>query len=207
MRGAGVRIRKAPGPLSSGMLEPAEIDDPRLDDALTLLERVWPAALDEADEIVEGIYPAIFPGLMARGHFSGIAEPGWIYVSVNDPVGCAEGILHEMGHLKLISLGIGFERAWAVIANDPADLYESPIRKDKRRPMTAVLHGLYSYLYVTEFDQRGVALGLVDTETWHLNQARIIEGTATLEAHVRTTPAGRAFIESVIAWGHRLGTA
>lgn len=196
-------VAKAPTVLSEGMVYAAEETDPRIPQVLELLQRVWPEGYDEVWKTVTGWYPVIWPGEMGRGHFSGCAQQdGWVYSSLNDVIGGAEGLLHEMGHLKLKRMGVYYEHWNAVLANRPDELYVSPIRKDKLRPMGAVLHGLYSYLHVTEFDRRGVLVGAVDEETWRLNVARIVEGTAEVERHARWLD--KEFGESVIRWGHDL---
>jgi HEXXH motif-containing protein len=202
-----MNIAKAEGVLSEGMVVAVGPADPRVGRVLGVLATVWPDAFLEAGAVLTGWYPVEVPAWPsgARGHFSGAApEYGWVYSSVNDILGGAEGILHEMGHHKLKEMGVWYEHWTAVLANDPGELYVSPIRKDKLRPMGAVLHAYYSYLYVTEFDRRGFNLGIVDEATYRLNQGRIAEGVAEVERYARPTPEGKAFLDSVIEWGHAL---
>ena len=63
-------------------------------------------------------------------------------------VGFAEGIVHELGHQKLRTLGVAFESAARLLGPDNSPRFPSPIRMDKLRPLSAVLHAQYSYTYV-----------------------------------------------------------
>ena len=66
----------------------------------------------------------------------------------NGCVGYVEGIVHEMAHQKLRTFGVDIETADALITSNQPTLYPSPVRFDKPRPLSAVLHGQYSYIYV-----------------------------------------------------------
>ena len=201
-----MRIEKSPEVLSSGLVVAAEMDDSRIPKVIEYLVTVWPEMAVTIDKEVRGWYPVIVGfDPKARGHYSGAAnDPEWIYSSLDDPLGGAEGLLHEYGHLDLKRRGVHYESWTAVLKNDPGELYVSPVRKDKKRPMGAVLHAQYSYLYVTTFDCRAWELGLMDRETLTLNQARMAEGVAEIEANVKPTADGREFIEHLIAWSHAL---
>lgn len=201
-----MRIERCQYVLSEGTVIPIDPADPRAQTSLAILQEVWPVGYDEVQQTVTGWYPVVAVQDFVRGHHSGAAPSpdGWVYASVNDPVGGAEGLLHEMGHLKLKRMGVYYESWTRVLANRPDELFVSPIRKDRLRPMGAVLHALYSYLYVTQFDVYAYAAGVLDAESLRINRARIAEGTAVLEAHVRPTPDGQEFINSVLRWGHDL---
>lgn len=191
--------------LSEGMVQPANLDDPRINEVIAHLVAVWPEMAVTIDREVTGWYPVVVGTGFTRGHFSGASSnPEWLYSSIDDPFGGAEGLLHEYGHLDLKRRGVFYEHWLKVLANDPGELYVSPIRKDKKRPMGAVLHAQYSYLFVTEFERRGLALGRGDLETFTINQARLAEGVGVIETHARPLPGSEDFLKSVVDWSHAL---
>lgn len=203
-----MQIANPPFVLSSGMVVPAALDDPRIAQVIDFLVRVWPEMAVRLDKEVVGWYPVVIhPGgeVPIRGHYSGASEnPEWLYSSIDDPFGGAEGLLHEYGHLSLKRRGLFYEHWSGVLANDPGELYVSPIRKDKKRPMGAVVHAQYSYLFVTEFEKRGLALGLGDLPTFTLNQARLAEGVQVIETGAKPAPDGIDLIAEIIRWSHAL---
>lgn len=67
-------------------------------------------------------------------------------------IGAADGIIHESWHQRLYQMGIEMEEHnQQLIGNLPDDLYNSPIRFDKLRPMSACVQAIYSYIAVSEF--------------------------------------------------------
>lgn len=186
------------------------VGDQIVQDGLKLLE-LWPTVRKQCADILVGLcamttsrsYRGMGHGCSC-GHFGD--DFGWIYVTADDPWGFAEGIVHEMGHWKLRALGIWFED-WTPLILDHAfdELYDSPVRKDKPRPMGAVLHAQYSYIHVA----RMTTLALQSTEKpvqqdidWaELQLKRITEGQATLRAHARgTLGIGAPFLQGIDAW-------
>lgn len=141
---------------------------------------------------------------------------GWIYVSGDNSWGLAEGIVHEMGHWKLRAFGVWFED-WTnlLLLNAPEELYDSAVRKDKKRPIGAVLHAHYSYVHVAEMCVRILAASAKptsdDVDWTALQLRRITEGVATLRAHARGTPGvGDEFLAGLYDWTDRViqnGTA
>jgi prolyl 4-hydroxylase len=111
-----------------------------------------------------------------------------------------------MAHQKLRVLGVSFESATAIVGNDPSDVYDSPIIKERRRPMTAVLHAQYSYVYVTTLDlhmfraERDPAKREVFGRVLERNLARIEEGYETLQTYFKPGEHGKEFMEGLIAW-------
>jgi HEXXH motif-containing protein len=125
-------------------------------------------------------------------------------VTVDDPEGCAEGIYHEVGHLRLETCGIQIEtHDNRLLLNGPDEMYDSPIRFDKQRPMCAVIHGLYSWLMLTENDIWCASrISARDASKYmKRNLPKIQNGIAEVERHVRTTPAGELFISHMLDWG------
>ncbi len=128
-------------------------------------------------------------------------------VSVNDPFGTAEAIVHEMAHHKLRAIGIGLTSAERLIANPAERLYPSPIRYDTLRPMTAVIHAAYSYSYVTSLDlavigASGDSAAAVEdaraTIAYYLPKLRF--GREVIASCVRTDAGGAKFITGYLNW-------
>jgi len=121
-----------------------------------------------------------------------------VFTTVGDPIGGAEGLVHEAGHLRLHALGVDLEaHDGRLLANAPDELHVSPIRKDKLRPMSAVLQAQYSYVWVTALD---LAVGDAATEHLSVNLPRVITGRATIERGARWTPAGAEWWGGLCRW-------
>lgn len=134
-------------------------------------------------------------------------EPHSLYATVYSDLGLAEALVHELGHQKLRRLGIRLESHDRLIGNEPQELYESPVRKDKPRPMSAVVHGQYSYSYVLALDvacyqqEQDEAQRAIIRHALSVNNGRMKEGRATLAAHL--VPAGNEgedFFAGYFAW-------
>lgn len=169
---------------------------------------VWPEGHRLAADLLVAIAPMTL-GAEQKGHGCTCGQFaddwGWIYVTADNPWGFAEGVVHEAAHWKLRALGIWFEE-WTpdLLANLPTDLYTSPVRKDKARPMGAVLHAQYSYIHVaamcTALLRNTLAPADQDIEWTALQLRRITEGRGTLLEHARGTTAGAAFLRGLDAW-------
>lgn len=175
---------------------------------------LWPAGMQAFRTLVDEInfvtYKSISSG--AQGCYCGnevptSVNPMRIMTSTFDPIGGAEGIVHETGHLRLHCLGVHLEtHDGRILANDPSELYESPIRKDKLRPMSAVLQGLYSYVNVTQLDihvyHAEPENGIHYLKT---NVPRIEEGLSTILAHAKWAPGdGERWGHGFITWTERV---
>jgi HEXXH motif-containing protein len=131
---------------------------------------------------------------------------GTLMASVNSPVMLAECLVHEMSHHKLRAFGVSVEATWRFITNPPEALFESPIRKDRLRPMTAVFHATYSYTYVTELDLRiidgerdGRRMDKLLRRLAH-NVKRLEEGRALLRQHMTVDAKGEIFMAPYNDW-------
>jgi len=132
-----------------------------------------------------------------------------MWATIFCPIALAEAIVHETAHQKLRVLGISFESATTVVANDPSDLYVSPVIKDRRRPMTAVLHAEYSYVHVTALDihmletERDANRLTVLREVLQRNLSRIEEGYETIRRYFKPGEHGREFMDGFFQWTER----
>lgn len=190
-------------------LGPAPFDHPFLAQAERLLA-LWPAMEAQCRALLTALGPTIRPGVHPDQPIAGCASGalgerwGSVMVSLESGAGVVAGIVHELGHWKLHALGVHLEH-WdgQLLANDPAELYESPIRKDRRRPMGAVLQAHYSYLHVLDAELRMIAAGEQYTML-DVNAGRVAEGQATIRAHAQLTAPGREYVGACLAWGDRL---
>lgn len=195
---------------------PAPADHPNLRKALDYLQR-WPAAYEQFLALIDSVHPCvdstIHPSMreMLSGSCSHSHEWwfGTVCVTVDHPIGCAQAIVHEMAHQKLRALGVSVEEAWRLVANEPTELFPSPIRIGVNRPMTAVLHAQYSFIYIVELDLRmleGESDPAVRDHILQLlmrNVVRMEAGYETLARNIRTDSSGAPFIEAFLAWARR----
>lgn len=135
-----------------------------------------------------------------------------VVASMDDPGGCAEAIYHEAGHLRLEQLGVEIETHDGQLLTNPDDsLFDSPIRTDKPRPMSAILHGLMSWMWFTENDLQnfnGGVFTLEDFRGYSAHQLPKIEACVReIEKHAHFTPDGLLFIDGLFAWCDELLTA
>jgi hypothetical protein len=193
-------------------LHSAPLDSVEMKHAVELVRR-WPVAFRQFQLLMHTFYPMIMddPG-MHTGQFRGSAShsfasaPGTMCATINDPAGLAQAFVHEMAHTKLRALGIQIEGAGEFIVNQPSELYESPIRKDKPRPMTAVFHAEYSFIYVTELDIMMLDGAIAREESNRIlallarNVPRVEEGLRTLTSHARLDRKGERLMEGFLKW-------
>lgn len=147
--------------------------------------------------------------------------------SYNNPVTAGDGIIHEVWHQRMHALGIDFEtHSGLFFTNSDDELYESPIRKDKPRPMPAVIQAQYSYIGVTEYyktlidmlfgpdalqnDQPSDLLmntGQLDSwlTTSAFNVYRIRQGVETINKYVKpTSDIGERFMTGYMNYALRV---
>jgi len=153
-----------------------------------------------------------------EGRFKGLAVNA-TYVSINDPQGCCEGIYHEVGHARLESLGLNIDsHDNLLITNTQDELYDSPIRWDVKRPMSAVVQAIYSWIMLTEADiQCATNLTGIDikdpiknptltpaeaSSNYMLgNVPKLQDGLEEIRKHAKLTPAGVDFMDGYLEWG------
>jgi HEXXH motif-containing protein len=191
----------------------APVDHPNLRIAVEHI-RCWPAGFAQCQHLLEAIHPALDASIslesteIYRGSVCHSFEQlfGTMWATIFCPIGLAEAIVHEMAHQKLRALGVSFETATNIVGNQPSARYDSPVIKDRLRPMTAVLHAEYSYVHVTTLDshmlaaERDPTRRAVLTEVLARNLARIEEGYDTLQRHFSPGEHGQAFMDGFFSW-------
>jgi len=168
----------------------------------------------------------------ARGSSSGHYEmksclsEGWskglvvnaVYVTANDWQGCSAGIYHEVGHARLESIGIDIDyHDDKLLLNGPDELYDSPVRWDVKRPMSAVVQAVYSWIMLSEADiqcakrLQGYDLKEPELEKTHAqasisyligNIPKVQDGLTEIENNLKATPEGIKFFDGFLEWGH-----
>jgi HEXXH motif-containing protein len=208
-----VAVRMAPeGGLINPRIVPAALDHPNLPVAAGLLAR-WPAAYAQFKKLVDTVYPYTDPlqsrqGALSFGSSSHSYEKdfGSVHVTVDSALGTAQALIHEMAHHKLRGLGISIETADRLITNSPSQKFESPIRKDRTRPMTAVFHAQYSFIHVTALDLHMLAMAENDLERNRIlmllarNVPRMQAGYIEIERNIENDEAGGLFVDAFMQW-------
>lgn len=195
-------------------------------------ERVFPEDINWTDKMTEGLnkWPAGYRSLQyfldefwpfrsgmsqyGRGCASGHHQIDTriprhaVYVTVDDTFGCCQGIYHEAGHARLEAMGLAIEdHDFNLLLNPPEELYDSSVRFDKKRPMSAVIHGVYAWLMFTENDWHlfQVHQSVEEFEQYaQRNLPKIEKGVAEIKANARWTPEGEAFIQGLYDWADEL---
>lgn len=202
--------------MSPPLFHLAPFAHPNLTRAVEYLRR-WPAAYEQFKSLIDTVHPSLDPKIqpqhrdIAVGSSSHSYEQhfGVVCVTVDNAVGCAQALVHEMAHQKLRALGVSVETAWRLITNPTSALYPSPIKIGKLRPMTAVFHAEYSFIYVTELDIRMLAAESDDLSRQHIlqllmrNVVRMEAGYETLKRGLQTDAAGDVFAGAFLHWAKR----
>jgi len=208
-----VAVRQAPlrGLMTDALL-PAKVDHPNIAAGGVLLSR-WPDAYQQFTRLIDTVYPYTDPeqarqGDQALGSSSHSYEEdfGSLHATVDSALGFAQALIHEMAHQKLRALGVSIESAERLITNSPSEEFESPIRKDRKRPMSAVVHAQYSFIHVTALDLYMLANANGERERQFIlmllarNVPRMKSGYEEVATHVKTDEAGRQFIDAFMHW-------
>jgi hypothetical protein len=187
-------------PFTGDSLRPALLDDPLLAEVRGAL-LYWPAA-EGILRLLDFFCPlrATVPG--GKGCTSGHQKPEaggrlGCYVTIDDPIGCAEGIVHEVAHQRLHCLGMDLDRHdGTLIENDFEERFFSPIRRDRLRPMSALIHGVYAYTFVLAVD-----LAVPAGEDYiQVNLPKVRRGVLEVRKNVLPTRAGEAFVTTFVDW-------
>ncbi len=212
-----VAVRQAPerGLMTDAIL-PARLDHPNIAKGGALLAR-WPEAYAQFVRLVDTVYPYTDPvqaslGEAALGSSSHSYEEdfGSVHATVDNALGFAQALIHEMAHQKLRALGVSIETAARLITNDPSQQFESPIRKDRKRPMPAVLHAQYSFIYVTALDLHMLAAAGGEGERQCIlmllarNVPRMQEGYEEVSRNIKTDAAGGLFLDAFMDWSEQV---
>jgi HEXXH motif-containing protein len=183
------------------------------------LVRRWPAVFEQYRRLMDTFHPftdTSIPEERRAVTLGSIShhDPhrfGVMYATVDDPLGLAQAFVHEMAHNKLFGLGLYLEHSeCGLIKNPPGQLFKSPIRTDRPRPMTAVFHAQYSFMHVTELDVRLAEVSEGEAELRRVvrllrrNVQRMSEGDMELRAHLEVDARGERFFDGFYRWSERV---
>jgi HEXXH motif-containing protein len=186
----------------------AELDTPQLEAAVEYL-RAWPEAYAQFCQLIDVLHPVRDADV---AHSEGSSshhqsnQRGHIWATVFDPLGLAQAFVHELAHTKLFDLGLALESDHHLVINPRTQLFESPIRKDRPRPMSAVFHAQYSFIYVTALDLQLLKLnssGELRERVLRLlarNVARMEQGFELLQRALRVDARGEPFVSAFMRW-------
>lgn len=125
-----------------------------------------------------------------------------IFSTVDDPIGGADGFVHECAHQKLYALGIDLEEHDGLLLKSNQDKkFFSPVRRDVLRPMTAVIHGIYAWTHMIALELAQDKDGLPYLA---VNVPKVRMGLRIINDNAETTDIGRAFLDGFLAWSRRL---
>jgi len=201
---------------------PAKADHPHIALAEQFLRQSWPEMFVQCQELLQSLHIYILDGarIQPMGFGCSCGPKGdrvsfEIMVTINGALGILEGVVHELAHNKMKDHGISLYH-WERLLTTPhateveielgrgPNVYLSPFRKDKLRPMGACLSAHYSYLHVAEMILKLVSSGSVradDCEQWlRLQKARCVEGQELIDHQITTDVEGASYFASLTTW-------
>ena len=183
---------------------PAAPDHPNIGRACELV-RLWPTAFGQFQLLIDSVSVFTYRHDIALSNHAG--RPGAIAATADNAAALAECLVHEMAHQKLRALGVEMESAERLIRNPLEQTFMSPIRLDRLRPMSAVVHAEYSYTYVAALDieiARSSSACAEDRRAAALALARHVPklkfGLDVIRDHAEMDEPGAAFMEAWLAW-------
>lgn len=184
-------------------LNHAPFDHPNVAKTDAFLTQVWPEMATQCAEGLQEVYIMLDDRHSSDVEISGctcgnIAGFGGICTTIQGTIGFAHGIVHEWGHWKLHAMGVHLEDWDNLIANSFDELFDSPIRKDKPRPMGACVQAQYSYLHVLEMEIRAWKAGW-KSDMLQVNAGRMTAGRETLKSW-KPDANGVLFAAALDAW-------
>ena len=168
----------------------------RLREAVALLDAAAPDLAGELRTLVHEIVVVDKSGDWPFGA-SSFQLWGCLFIKLKrhaSRVEIAESLAHECAHALLFGFGMGKP----LVANEPEELYPSPLRSDPR-PMDGVVHATYVIARMHYTMSRLLASGLLTQEEEHearaakeRNARGYAEGIEVISGNAKWTPAGEA---------------
>jgi len=124
-----------------------------------------------------------------------------VYVTHTNVPGSVNGCWHEFGHLRLHALGVDMEtNENKVFFTNQEHKYVSPVRKDKYRPLTACLHGLYAWSLMMAYDLKIYKINPDHLVFMKMNFPKVEEGVHTLSTKADMTESGHQLLDEYFDW-------
>lgn len=202
----GTELIRGTAPVADGV-EPADLGHENIGKVAAALS-AWP--LSEGLLWLPDFYTPYVsqpPRSESRGCMSGHEKPSkgsriGIYTTIDDPIGAAEGIVHEIAHQRLHCLGVDLDKHdGTLFENDNELRWFSPIRRDILRPMCALVHGVYAYTFVLEID---LANGAEGAQYAQQNLPKVRRGLEEIKKGVVVTQAGAKFFRGYFEWAENV---
>lgn len=187
---------------------PAPLDHPNIARAVDLL-RCWPEACAEMGAVLNAFSPVLMLGEVNETDLekSNSHQPpgmvGAMWATVHNPLFLAQAFVHEMAHNKLFALGQHLEQSGPLFTNGQDALFDSPVRLDIPRPISAVFHGVYAFTHVLALDLKMLAADPGNERVRGLcryNARRVARGLYLVQKCARWTTQGQAFFDGFRAW-------
>jgi hypothetical protein len=189
----------------------APLDHPNLRRAVAYL-RSWPAIYAQFTALVDTVHPCLDPNIrpayreISTGSSShSYADcSGLVCVTVDHPIGAAQGLVRELAHHKLWALGIAPPSAAAGGAG------VSPSEEALPPTLHNALHAQYALLYVTALD---IMMLRAETDIIARDQilqlllrnvVRLEASCAPLLAQEAANPHAAVFIAAVLNWANHI---
>lgn len=184
-------------------IEHASLSDPNIKVVEDFITTIWPEMAAQCGELLTSIALMDDTNHPLNPNMSGCScgnttNFGGICTTIQGVIGFSHGIVHELGHWKMHAMGVHLEDWDNLIANTFDELFESPIRKDKPRPMGACIQAQYSYLHVLELEIRAAKAGRT-SDMLSLNVQRMAAGRETLKSW-KPDQNGVAFAAALDSW-------
>lgn len=212
------RIALCSAPHSFSLREciPAPRNHPNVERACDLV-RLWPKVYIQCQLLLESVSLFFDTRNPDDNVVGGVCNSvggfgsGKIASIINNHVGLAEALVHEMAHHKLCILGVQLEDAERIIKNPATQKFKSPIRHDRLRPMTAVLHAQYSFTYVAALDIEIIKAGKEPARDRLIAERQLADklpklqfGFNIIRDNADVDSAGIGFFEGYSAWLNRV---
>jgi HEXXH motif-containing protein len=204
-----IRYLRDESPIMSPRTQNAPLYHANLANAVEYLKR-WPEGYRQFQSLMNSVHPidlADSEGVtMGSISHSDESHFGTMYGSVFDTIGLAEAFAHELAHNKLRALGLGVETPRHLILNPVSDTFASPVKRVGQRPMSAVFHAEYSFLYIANLDLEMVSHEMDAQVRRRLlaslskNLTKIEAGWKVIEEHSLVDADGSAFLRGTSQW-------
>lgn len=173
---------------------------------------VWPEIYEQCGTLLKSFNPLLIKGVQNDTNYNASnshqvkGKLGAIWATVHHPVLLAQAFVHELAHTKLFALGQHFETSGPLFDNSEKDLFDSPIRLDIPRPISALFHGVYAFTHVLALDRKLYIQSSNNEEKMHLlgllwlNALRVKKGLETVVKSAKLRPEGEHFMQAFLPW-------
>ncbi len=190
--------------------EHAPFDHPSIQEAEALIA-LWPEVYEQFGKIVKAFNPVLIKGVEDHRNYGGSNshQPddtlGAVWATIHNPILLAQALVHEMAHNKLFSIGQHFTSKGPLFMNEEDELFDSPIRLDIPRPISAVFHGIYAFTHVLAldnvlFEKGNEADKMYFVKLMKNNALRVKKGSELIKKCAKLTPEGKAFVHQFMRW-------